>query len=112
VDDLLQYYKSVIHPTVDYACQVWQSGLTVKQRDQMESMQRCALGLISKRHDYELVCALCNAEPVSVRLDNFARSFSCKICRNNDCLNYLLPIVKGQLNCCASCISQTSYLVS
>jgi hypothetical protein len=28
VDDLLHYYKSIIRPTIEYACPVWQSGLT------------------------------------------------------------------------------------
>jgi Domain of unknown function (DUF1891) len=69
VDDLLQYYKSVIRPTIEYACPVWQSGLTIEQRDLLESIQRRALKLISDSLDYELYCALYNIEPISVRLD-------------------------------------------
>ena len=34
-DDLLVYYKSVIRPVLEYACPVWQSGLTVHQRDRI-----------------------------------------------------------------------------
>jgi hypothetical protein len=91
VHDLLQYYKSVIRPIIEYACPVWQSGLTVEQRDRLESIQRRALKLISNSLDYELYCALYNTEPISVRLDNLARSFFRRICCDNDCLNYLLP---------------------
>ncbi len=91
VDDLLQYYKSVIRPIIEYACPVWQSGLTIEQRDRLESLQRRALKLIFNSLDYELYCALYNIEPISVRLDNLACSFFRKICRDNDCLNYLLP---------------------
>lgn len=91
VDDLLHYYKSVIRPTIEYACPVWQSGLTIEQRDRLESLQRRALQIISNSHDYELYCAIYDIEPIAVRLDNLARLFFDKICRSNDCINYLLP---------------------
>ena len=90
-DDLLHYYKSVIRPTIEYACPVWQSGLTNEQCDRLESLQRRALQLISNSHDYELYCAIYDLEPIVVRLDNLARLFFQKICRNCDCINYLLP---------------------
>jgi len=51
-DDLLHYYKSVIRPTIKYACPVWQSGLTSDQRDRLESLQRRALKLMSNSYDY------------------------------------------------------------
>jgi hypothetical protein len=73
--DLLQYYKSVIRPVVEYACPVWQSGLTVAQRDRLESLQRRALRVISNSNDYELYCVLYGIEPISVRLDNLTRLF-------------------------------------
>jgi hypothetical protein len=50
-DDLLHYYTSVIRPTVEYACSVWQSGLANERRDPLESLQRRALQLISNSHD-------------------------------------------------------------
>jgi hypothetical protein len=36
-DDLLLYYTSVVRPVLEYACLVWQSGLTADQRDRLES---------------------------------------------------------------------------
>ena len=90
-DDLLHYYKSVIRPTIEYACPVWQSGLTNDQRDRLESLQQRALKLISNSYDYELYCVLYDIEPIAVRLDNLARQFFYKICRSTDCINYLLP---------------------
>jgi hypothetical protein len=91
VDDLLQYYKSVIRPTIEYACPVWQSGLTNDQRERLESLQRRALRLISGSLDYEFFCCVYEIEPIGVRLDNLAKSFFLKICDDNDCINYLLP---------------------
>ena len=90
-DDLLLYYTSVIRPVIEYACPVWQSGLTVEQRDRLESIQRRALNIISGSSDYELNCVLYDIEPVKVRLDNLARSFFQRILNRDDCLNYLLP---------------------
>jgi hypothetical protein len=75
VDDLLQYYKSVIRPTIEYACPVWQSGLTNDQRERLESLQRRALRLISGSLDYEFFCCVYEIEPIAVRLDNLAKSF-------------------------------------
>jgi hypothetical protein len=53
VDDLLLYYKSIIRPVIDYACAVWQSGLTVEQRHCLESIQRRASNIIAGYDDYD-----------------------------------------------------------
>jgi hypothetical protein len=42
-DDLLQYYKSMIRPVIEYACQVWQSNLIQDQRNRLEAIQKRAL---------------------------------------------------------------------
>ena len=90
-DDLLHYYKSIIRPVIEYACPVWQSGLTIAQRGRLESIQRRALHIISGSLDYELNCALCDIETISSRLDNLTRSFFKRISCPADCLNHLLP---------------------
>jgi len=90
-DDLLHYYKSVIRPVIEYACPVWQSGLTMDQRGRLESIQRRALHIISSSTDYELNCALCDIETISIRLDNLTMSFFKRISNPADCLNHLLP---------------------
>jgi hypothetical protein len=53
-DDLLHYYKYVIRPVIEYACPVWQSGLTIDQCGRVEFIQRRALHIISGSLDYEL----------------------------------------------------------
>ncbi len=75
VNDLLQYYKAIIRPVIEYACPVWQSGLTVEQRSRLESIQRRALHIISGSLDYEPNCVLYDIETISARLDNLTRSF-------------------------------------
>ena len=93
VDDLLHYYKAIIRPVIEYACPVWQSGLTVEQRGRLETIQRRALYIISGSldYDYELSCVLFDIETVSTRLETLTRSFFERISSPVDCLNYLLP---------------------
>jgi hypothetical protein len=64
---------SVIRPSIEYACAVWQSGLTNEQRDRPESLQRRSLQLISNSHDYAR--PIYDFEPIATRLDNLARLF-------------------------------------
>ena len=94
-DDLLHYYKSVIRPVLEYACPVWQSSLTVHQRDRLESIQRRAVAIITGSSDYEFHCVALDIQPVSVRLDALARSFFRCIDRPDDCLNRLLPAIRS-----------------
>ena len=78
---------------LEYACPVWQSGLTIDQRSRLESIQRRALHLhiISSSLDYELNCTLCDIETISSRLDNLTKLFINRISCSADCLNHLLP---------------------
>jgi hypothetical protein len=94
--DMLVYYKAVIRSVIEYACPVWQSGLTIQQRDRLEAIQRRAFAIISGSSDYELHCALFDIEPISVRLDNLARSFFQRVSSPNDCLHKLLPEPRQQ----------------
>ena len=43
-DDMKKYYVTVILPTMEFACQVWRSSLTVKQRDLLESSRNAHQG--------------------------------------------------------------------
>jgi hypothetical protein len=94
--DLLQFYKCVIRPVIEYACPVWQSSLTSDQSDRLESVQRRALKIIYNSSDYELMCALHSVEPISVRLDSLARTFFIRVSRPDDCLNRLLPAERSE----------------
>jgi ribonuclease P/MRP protein subunit RPP40 len=90
-DDLLHYYKYVIRSVIEYACPVWQSGLTNEQLDKLENIQRRAIRIISGSNDYEFNCVIYSIELISVRLDNLSRKFFTKICRPSDCLRTILP---------------------
>lgn len=93
-EDMLQYYTSIIRPVIEYACPLWQSGLTNLQRNQLEAIQKRALRIIHGydcQMDYECQCAVCHIDTVIFRLDMLSRTFFNKICQPEDCLNRLLP---------------------
>ena len=46
-DHLLQYYKTVIRPVVEYACPLWHSSVSAEQSRSLESIQRRALRIIT-----------------------------------------------------------------
>jgi hypothetical protein len=90
VDDLLQYYKSVNRPIVEYASPVRPSGHILS--NSVIDLNLCRgvrwnWYLIRMTTNYNVLCK--KIESIRVRLDNLARSFIRKICR--DCLNYFLP---------------------
>ena len=89
--ELLLYYKTVVRPIIEYACPVWQSGLTEEHRQRLEAIQRRAFRIISGSTDYDLQCVVYDIEPVSIRLQNLTRSFFDRINEKHDCLHWLLP---------------------
>jgi hypothetical protein len=84
--DLLLYYKTIVRPIIEYACPVWQSGLTEKHRQRLEAIQRRALRIITESEDYDPQGAIYDIEPLSVRLSFFDR-----INEPHDCLHWMLP---------------------
>jgi hypothetical protein len=90
--ELLLYYKTIVRPIIEYACPVWQSGLTEEHRQRLEAIQRRAFRIIAGTTDYDLQCAVYGIEPVSVRLKNLTRSFFDRINEPHDCLHWLLPL--------------------
>lgn len=92
-NDLLQFYKTIIRPVIEYACPVWQSGLTEYQKQQIESVQKRAFRIISGTIDYDYYCAcsLFDVELLTSRLETIAKSFYIKISNSNDCIHHLLP---------------------
>jgi hypothetical protein len=70
IDDLLQYYKAVIRPVIEYAFPDWQSGLTAEQEDRLETSQRRAMRTITGSDDHELRCVVHNVKPITLRLNN------------------------------------------
>ena len=82
-DDLLSYYKAVVRSVVEYAGQVWNSGLTKGQSEDLERVQ--------KRADNDLALQLSGLQSLEDRRDHLDRVKFAKLNDPKHRLNCLLP---------------------
>ena len=72
-DYLLQYYKTVIRPVVEYACPLWHSSISAEQARSLESIQRRALRIITPViTPYKDPCLEFNIQTLNARRDFLA----------------------------------------
>jgi hypothetical protein len=94
IDDMLDFFKTVIPSLLEYACPVWHYSLTNEQSDQIESTQKRALKIICgfNIHDHEQVHFLYDLPPLTERRETLSKQFFFKsVLSSTSCLHYLLP---------------------
>ncbi len=89
--DLIQYYRSVIQPVVEYACPVWHTSLTKQDSDTLEHIQKRAMTVIYPDKNYVDALKTGNLDLLSTRREHMCRVFFRGMCHENHKLNYLLP---------------------
>ena len=90
-DDLLYYYKTVIHPVTEYACAVWHSSITAKQRDQLEAIRRRAVQIIfGKELDFDILAIIHDIPLLADRRDRQMRQLFAGMHDSSHCLHRLL----------------------
>ena len=91
-NDLLGFYKPVIHSVIEYGCVVWHHHLTTAQSDRLEALQKHALRIILHpvTLPYNTALALCEIESLKLRRCNFQQKFFKQICHHGNCLHDLL----------------------
>lgn len=94
-EDLLTYYRSVIRPVAEYACQVWHSSLTAAQSRQLEQLQRRAVKIIYNTSDPILGLILSDLELLADRREQLARRLFQQIQDPSHCIHHLLPPEQG-----------------
>ena len=84
---IVDFYFKEIRSICEMACQVFHSGLTLKQSNLIESIQKKSLKVILGENyfSYEEACSLLTAEPLSDRRDSL-------------CLTFVKRAVKGGLH--------------
>ena len=87
----------MIRSVIEYACPVWQSGLTGEQLSKLENLQRRAIKIIFGSRDYDFYYTVYSIELIKERLDSQARKFFFKMCSLHDCLHSLLPAERETL---------------
>jgi len=74
--DLLQFYATFVRPTVEYAAPVWHAGITAKQYDQLEAIQRSSLRTIFPNLSYRRALLHTGLPTLRDRRVNLCRSFA------------------------------------
>ena len=89
--DMLNFYKSTIRASVEYACPVWHTGLTVEQTDSVETIQKRAMKIISPDMTYAEALGAAGLERLDARRERLARPFFLQILSPHHKFNYLIP---------------------
>jgi hypothetical protein len=69
--DIVKVFVTLIRPILEYACQVWHTGLNEQQHNQLESIQERALALAFPSLSYEEACEKAQLPPLRVRREDF-----------------------------------------
>ena len=89
--DLVQFYKSIIRPLLEYSCEVWNCGLTVGQCSQIEAIQKRSLKIVYPELAYEEAINIADLETLATRRDRQCRKLFAKILKPGHKLHYLMP---------------------
>ena len=93
LNDLLNFYCSVIRPVLEYASPVWHSSLTVAQTKALKYLQKRAMNIMfSGGNDYTTCLITASVDMLATRREYLTkRFFGRRILPQTSCLHYLLP---------------------
>ena len=89
--DLIVYYTTIIRPVLEYACQVWHPGLTQKQTEDLERIQKRALRTICPDLDSSSAIQTYGLSSLETRRNTICKALFDQICKPGAKLNHLLP---------------------
>lgn len=92
-DELTVVYKSYVRPTLEYADVIWHSGITSKQTNDIEKIQKraCRTILGHKYFSYDDALTSCNLVPLNDRRYQHCVKFSQGLNKNNRTSTILPP---------------------
>jgi len=89
--DIIIIYCSIIRSVLEYACPVWHPGLSQKQSEDIERVQKRCLKLIFPGLSYEEALVISGLEKLETRRENQTRDLFLEIKNENHVLHSLLP---------------------
>ena len=92
LNDIVRIYTSLVRSVLEYACQVWHTGLTSQQSDQLEAIQRRALRIIHPDKSYNEALGLTKLNTLQDRRTAQAKAFFTDMLRPTHKLHYLIPL--------------------
>ena len=90
--DVLTIYCSVIRTVLEYACIVWHPGLTQKQSDEIEKIQKRCLKLIYPNLSYNHALATSEQTKLHERRETITRELFNEIKDHRHVLHSILPM--------------------
>jgi len=81
----MTFFKTVIHPVIEYGSTVWQANITNEQTHRLDAIQRRAQIIISQ------TAGLVNLTPLKSRFDSRAKHFFKSLLSPTNCLHDNLP---------------------
>lgn len=93
--DMLNFYKSVIRPSFEYAAPVWATSLPEYLMQNLEHLQKRAMNIIFPNKPYMEALQLAKLKPVGERLLQLSKTFFNKMQSPNDRLHNTLPVPRN-----------------
>ena len=81
---LVDFYTKEVRSHLELAVPVWHSGLTRRQSDDIERIQRIILSIIGSETNlnYDQLCTLMDVEPLNLRRTQIAKNFALRTLKN------------------------------
>ena len=89
--DLIQVFKTLIRPLVEYACELWHCGLTMEQSGQIESIQKRALRITFPDVAYLEALQTAGLETLENRRGKLSQNLFMNLLDHKHKLHHLLP---------------------
>lgn len=90
--NILLVYTSVIRSVLEYCCQVWHPGLTRRQSDDIERVQKRCLKIVLPDLSYADALSLCRLERLDARRERLVRELFEELKHPNHILHNLLTL--------------------
>ena len=88
---LVKIYTTIIRSVIEYACQVWHTSLTIRQTNQLESIQKRAMRIVFHGMRYNDAIATARISTLADRREALCRSLFATMQQPNHKLHHLLP---------------------
>ncbi len=89
--DIVEIYCSIIRSVLEYACPVWHPGLSKKQSNDLERVQKRCLKFIFPHLSYDQALDQTRLEKLSARRERMTKEMFAEIKCSSHPLNSLLP---------------------
>ena len=93
---ILDYFLKEIRPLVEQGVAIWNSGLTKREINDIEKVQKVALKIILDENyiSYDVACTLMNVTPLEYRRTDLATSFAIKLYKSPRSHEFFTPAEK------------------